>query len=40
MAVAASGRTSVTSLDEERMRELYHFTARTLETARPVRLAR
>src|ERR1700682_3806749 len=36
MAVAASGRTRVTSLDEERMRELYHFTARTLETARPV----
>src|ERR1700686_4594896 len=36
MAVAASGRTRVTSLDEERMRELYHFTARTLETGRPV----
>src|SRR6202158_401274 len=36
MAVAASRRTRVTSLDEERMRELYHFTARTLETARPV----
>jgi tRNA(Arg) A34 adenosine deaminase TadA len=36
MAVAVSGRTGVTSLDEERMRELYHFTARTLETARPV----
>ena len=31
---AADGR--VKRLDEERMRELYRFTARTLETARPV----
>lgn len=36
MAVAASGRTRVTALDEERMREIYTFTARTLETPRPV----
>ena len=36
MVVAAAGRAGVTSLDEERMRELYFFTARTLETAYPV----
>src|SRR5713226_3757191 len=36
MVVAAAGRASVTSLDEERMLALYRFTARTLETARPV----
>jgi tRNA(Arg) A34 adenosine deaminase TadA len=36
MVVAAAGRAGVTSLDEERMRELYFFTARTLETAHPV----
>jgi tRNA(Arg) A34 adenosine deaminase TadA len=36
MAVAASGRTRVTALDEERMREIYTFTARTLKTPRPV----
>jgi tRNA(adenine34) deaminase len=36
MAVAAAGRAGATSLDEERMRELYFFTARTLETAHPV----
>lgn len=36
MAVAASGRTRATALDEERMREIYNFTARTLETPRPV----
>jgi tRNA(Arg) A34 adenosine deaminase TadA len=36
MVVAAAGRAGVTSLDEERMRELHFFTARTLETARPV----
>lgn len=36
MAVAASGRTRVTALDEERMREIYQFTARTLATPRPV----
>lgn len=36
MAVAAAGRAGVTSLDEERIREIYLFTARTLETSRPV----
>ena len=36
MVVAAAGRAGVTSLDEERMREVYGFTARTLETAHPV----
>jgi len=36
MVVAAAGRTSVTSLDEERMLALYRFTARTLETSHPV----
>jgi tRNA(Arg) A34 adenosine deaminase TadA len=36
MVVAAAGRAGVTLLDEERMRELYSFTARTLETAHPV----
>jgi tRNA(Arg) A34 adenosine deaminase TadA len=36
MAVAASGRTRAMALDEERMREIYNFTARTLETPRPV----
>jgi len=36
MANPAAGRIRVTRLDEERMRELYRFTARTLETARPV----
>jgi tRNA(adenine34) deaminase len=34
MPVAAV-RTGVTALDEERMREVYHFTARTLNTAHP-----
>jgi len=36
MASPAAGRSRVTRLDQERMRELYRFTARTLETARPV----
>src|SRR6202166_1641075 len=36
MAAVAAVRASATPLDEERMRELYHFTARTLETGRPV----
>ena len=36
MASPAAGRTRVTGLDEERMRGLYRFTARTLETSRPV----
>ena len=35
MAAAVSGRSSVTALDEERMRSLYSFTSRTLKTARP-----
>jgi len=36
MASAAAGHIRVRRLDEERMRELYRFTARTLETSRPV----
>jgi tRNA(adenine34) deaminase len=36
MASLARGRIRVTALDEEQMRSLYRFTARTLETARPV----
>src|SRR3974390_3419377 len=36
MASPAAGRTRVTRLDEDRLRELYRFTARTLETSRPV----
>jgi tRNA(Arg) A34 adenosine deaminase TadA len=36
MASAAAERIRVTRLDEERMRELYEFTARTLDTAHPV----
>jgi tRNA(Arg) A34 adenosine deaminase TadA len=36
MAAVAAVRASVTSLDEERMRQIYRFTARTLETSRPV----
>jgi len=36
MASPAAGRTRVTRLDEERLRELYRFTALTLETSRPV----
>jgi tRNA(adenine34) deaminase len=36
MASPAGARSRVTRLDEERMRELYRFTARTLETSRPV----
>jgi tRNA(adenine34) deaminase len=36
MASPAAERGSVARLDEERMRELFHFTARTLKTARPV----
>jgi len=36
MASPAAARTRVTRLDEERMLGLYHFTARTLGTARPV----
>lgn len=35
MTVAASGRRAA-ALDEGRMLDLYHFTARTLETPRPV----
>jgi tRNA(Arg) A34 adenosine deaminase TadA len=36
MAQRSAARIRVTRLDEERLRELYRFTARTLETARPV----
>jgi tRNA(Arg) A34 adenosine deaminase TadA len=36
MAASVAGRPRATSLDEERMRELYRFTARTLETKSPV----
>jgi tRNA(adenine34) deaminase len=36
MVVAAAARAGVTSLDEQRMRELYLFTAKTLATAHPV----
>lgn len=36
MASPVAERSSVTRLDEERMRELFHLTARTLRTTRPV----
>ena len=36
MAKAAPKADSVTDLDEQRMREIFRFTARTLETAHPV----
>jgi tRNA(adenine34) deaminase len=36
MVSPAAGRTGVTRLDEERMLEVYRFTARTLGTDRPV----
>jgi tRNA(Arg) A34 adenosine deaminase TadA len=36
MASPAAARSRVTRLDEERMREICRFTARTLDTARPV----
>jgi len=36
MPPAAAGFTSVTTLDEERIRELVRFTARTLDTGQPV----
>jgi tRNA(Arg) A34 adenosine deaminase TadA len=36
MATSASAGSRVTALDEERMREIFEFTARTLKTARPV----
>jgi tRNA(Arg) A34 adenosine deaminase TadA len=36
MAIRASQRARVTPLDEQRMRELVRFTARTLETSYPV----
>jgi tRNA(Arg) A34 adenosine deaminase TadA len=35
MPAPAKIRTGVTPLDEERMREVFHFTARTLNTAHP-----
>jgi tRNA(Arg) A34 adenosine deaminase TadA len=36
MAISASARPRATSIDEERMREIYEFTARSLKTTRPV----
>jgi tRNA(Arg) A34 adenosine deaminase TadA len=36
MGKAVIAPTGVTAADEERMREVYEFTARTLKTARPV----
>ena len=36
MANARTGRTGITPVDEERMRELFRFTALTLETTHPV----
>jgi tRNA(Arg) A34 adenosine deaminase TadA len=36
MTPSSAGSVRVTTLDEERMRQLYHFTARTLESKSPV----
>jgi tRNA(Arg) A34 adenosine deaminase TadA len=36
MALPATVKKRVTAVDEERMREIYEFTARSLKTARPV----
>jgi len=36
MTLSATVKRRVTSVDEERMREIYEFTARSLKTARPV----
>ena len=36
MASSASARSRGTAVDEERMREVFNFTARTLGTSRPV----
>jgi tRNA(Arg) A34 adenosine deaminase TadA len=36
MALSASATSRVTAMDEERMREIFEFTARTLATTRPV----
>jgi len=36
MALSASARSRVTAIDEGRMREIFEFTARSLNTARPV----
>ena len=36
MALSASANSRVTAMDEERMREIFEFTARTLATKRPV----
>lgn len=36
MGSVRTATTGVTAIDEERMREVYEFTARTLKTARPV----
>jgi tRNA(Arg) A34 adenosine deaminase TadA len=35
MALSATARQRGTAIDEERMREIYEFTARTLKTTRP-----
>jgi tRNA(Arg) A34 adenosine deaminase TadA len=35
MALSASATSRVSAMDEERMREVFEFTARTLKTARP-----
>jgi tRNA(adenine34) deaminase len=35
MRATAAGRRGVTTLDEERMREIFRFTSRTLNTPRP-----
>ena len=36
MAIFAPGRPRTAAIDEERMREIFEFTARSLKTARPV----
>src|ERR1700726_3056276 len=36
MEIVSTSPTSVTAVDEQRMREVYEFTARTLKTSRPV----
>jgi tRNA(Arg) A34 adenosine deaminase TadA len=36
MALSASTKSRHATIDEERMREIYEFTARTMKTARPV----
>ena len=36
MALSATAKARTTAVDEDRMREIYEFTARSLKTARPV----